>query len=143
MTPEQFIKAKELDFIEGDNNDSFWGGVDTLGDLGFELFVTADKEGPSQKQVEIYLSFAERFKELSEEMNRRTYELIDTLEENRKRSFETAPFALDFVSVMKEGTESEIEVICGVSKGFFIFKKHFECSVGFSDNKIISFEEVK
>lgn len=138
MDVKKFLADKKMDFVESSGDDSsFWGGLDSIDDESFELFITSDQDGPTEKQIEIYHGFVESYKGLEKDIINRCRSLIPV---DKQKKFEEAVVTLTFVSIHPEESEFDIDMIWSISAGWLFFSKTIDFFVQLKDSRIVNVE---
>ncbi|MCB2230550.1 hypothetical protein KQH82_07530 [bacterium] len=133
---DDFIRDLNLELIQDDDIGDFWGGDDVQGEHHFEVFITADEDGPSPRQIEHYRNMVSAFDRiLTESTSALQQKLRESIDPQHAR-YRDLPIQIIFVSVLKDDDESDIELTCEIERKAFLFKKRLSAVVCLKDNRL-------
>jgi len=99
---EEFIKGKELDFVDSKETGPFWGGMDESHGCRYELFFGGDAKGPREGLIECYQKMLTRFDWILTEIRDRIKETLMAEGIKIWNKFQDSPLEVDIISVDRE-----------------------------------------
>ncbi len=137
---QDFITEKGLVFIKDSDIGDFWGGDDSIGEQSYELFFSAGETGPTPIQIDRYHSLCEAFGSVYNTLKEKYHSYLASPEARQGEKWMNVPVSVIFINVNKESADSDIELTCLASRGFFVFTKRLSFVANLRDNRLTSFE---
>jgi len=137
---DEFIKQKEMDFVEEPDGGSFWGGVDTYAEHKFELFLKGDVTGPSQAHIDKYNSLLENLERIVVDIQARLKSHFMAQGDDGWKRFEGAPVEIDIIGIDEQKSKGDLDILASVRGKGFIFKKRLHFCASVRDNQVTDLE---